>query len=315
MPTYNNLVGRADLTDAMLPDQVISTILKEAPAASTVLNRARRVPMSSAKTKQPVLAALPEAYWVQGDTGLKETTKASWENVTMTAEELAVIVPIPDALVADSGVPLWSEIQPLLVEAIGKKVDQAALFGVDKPDSWPTAVIPAAIAAGNSVTRGTGDDIAADIAQVARLVAEDGFSVNGFASKPGLQWELIGTRTETGAPLYSPALSPGQPSGLYGFPLNEVSTGVWNTQTAELVAADWTKFVVGVRQDITFDMFREGVITDANGKVLLNLMQQDSKAIRVVFRVGFQVANPMTRLQTDSAKRYPAGVLVPPASS
>lgn len=311
MATYNKIVGRAEVADALLPDQVISEVIKTVPEASAVLSRARRVPMSSAKAKQPVLASLPEAYWVEGDTGLKQTSAASWENVVMTAEELAVIVPIPDALVADSGIPLWQEIQPLLVEALGKKVDQAALFGVDKPSSWPTAVVPAAIAAGNTVAKGTNADVAADIAAVAGMVAADGFAVNGFASKPGLQWELIGTRTAQGTPLYTPALAPGQPQGLYGFPLNEVASGAWNAESAEVLAADWSKFVVGVRQDITFDMFSEGVISDADGKVVLNLMQQDSKALRVVFRVGFQVANPLTRLQSETNKRYPAGVLVP----
>ena len=38
-------------------------------------------------------------------------------------------------------------------------------------------------------------------------------------------------------------------------------------------------------------------------------MQQDSKAMRVVFRVGFQVAQPLTRLGTV----YPAGVVTPAA--
>lgn len=310
---YNTIVGRADLSDAHLPPQVISEVLQTMPEASVILNRARRVQMSSATTKQPVLASLPEAYWVNGDTGLKQTTKTAWENVTMTAEELAVIVPIPDALVADSGIPLWDEIKPLLVEAIGRKVDAAAIFGTDKPTSWPTAIIAAATAAGNVVQRGTGADIGVDVASLAGLVAKDGFAVNGFASKPGLQWELVGTRTAQGVPLYSPALAPGQPSGLYGYPLQEVTTGGWDPAAAELLAADWSKFVVGVRQDITFDMFSEGVITDTDGKVILNLMQQDSKALRVVFRVGFQVANPLTRLEEDKAKRYPAGVLTPAA--
>lgn len=306
---FNNLVGRTDVADALLPEQVISNILQEAPATSTVLNRARRVPMTQAKQKQAVLATLPDAYWVDGDTGLKQTTKATWDNVTMSAEELAVIVPIPDALIADSGAPLWQEIQPLLVEAIGKKIDQAALFGVDKPSSWPTAVVPAAIAANNVVQKGTGPDVAADIAALAGKIAEDGFSVNGFASKPGFQWELVGLRTGQGAPLYSPALAPGQPSTLYGYQLNEVLSGAWKADAAELIAADWTKMVVGVRQDITFDLFSEGVITDADGKVLLNLMQQDTKALRVVMRVGFQVANPLTRV--NGRDGYPAGVLTP----
>ncbi len=141
MAGFANVLGRADLTDVQVPDQVINEVLQEAPSQSAVLSRARTVRMSSKKTKQPVLASLPDAYWVDGDTGLKQTTKNDWDNVTMTAEELAVIVPIPDAVVADSGLPLWEMIKPLLVEAIGKKVDTASLFGVDKPASWPTALV------------------------------------------------------------------------------------------------------------------------------------------------------------------------------
>ena len=57
------------------------------------LPRARRVPMSSKKKTQPVLASLPEAYWVS-EGGLKQTSKTGWEDVQIT-EELAVIVPIP----------------------------------------------------------------------------------------------------------------------------------------------------------------------------------------------------------------------------
>ena len=76
---------------------------------------------------------------------------------------------------------------------------------------------------------------------------------------------------------------------------------------AEGLAVDWGKFVVGVRQDITYDLFKEGVISDADGKVILNLMQQDTKALRVVFRVGFNVAQPLTRL----ASVYPARGITP----
>ncbi|MBP0095036.1 hypothetical protein, partial [Prescottella equi] len=84
-----------------------------------------------------------------------------------------------------------------------------------------------------------------------------------------------------------------------------------DSTAATMIAADWSKVIVGIRQDVTFDLFSEGVISDASGKVILNLMQQDSKALRVVFRVGFQVANPLTRLNGTEATRYPAGVLVP----
>lgn len=322
MAGFNNVVTRGTTTDPLVPEPIVNQVIEQLPQASALLSRARRVQLTSKTGRQPVLSALPDAYWVNGepdpggvgdpDASLKQTTKPEWTNVTITAEELAAIVVVPDAYFADAGVPLWDQIRPLLTEAIGRKVDQAGLFGVDKPASWPTAVIPGAIAAGNTITAGTGDDIAQEVAQVAGLVAADGFAVNGFASKPGLSWELIGLRTGQGAPIYSPSIAAGQPSTLFGYPLNEVTNGSWDTAEATLLAADWSKFVIGVRQDVTFEIFSEGVISDADGKVIVNLMQQDAKAMRVVFRVGFQVGNPVTRVGT--APKYPAGVLVPASS-
>ena len=105
MPALNNIMGRADLTDIQLPDQVIKEVIQEAPKHSVILSRAKNVHLSAKKAKQPVLATLPEAYWVNGDTGLKQTTKNAWKNINITAEELAVIVPIPDALIDDTDVP------------------------------------------------------------------------------------------------------------------------------------------------------------------------------------------------------------------
>lgn len=312
MAGYANILGRADVGDALMPDQVINEIIAEAPKSSVVLDRAKQVRLSAKKAKQPVLATLPEAYWVDGDTGLKETTKNTWDKITITAEELAVIVPIPDAVVDDANVPLWDQIKPLLAEAIGLKVDRAALFGVDSPASWPNGIVPDAITAGNVVTEGTGDDLGVDVASLGQIIAEDGFGVTGFAAKPGLQWQLVGLRSQQGVPIYTPSLAAGTPSGLYGYPLNEVMNGSWDADEATLLAADWSKFVVGIRQDVTYDLFSEGVISDSAGKVILNLMQQDTKALRVVFRVGFQVAKPITRVAGNAG--YPAGVIVPAGS-
>lgn len=308
MAGYNEIISRGSPTDPLIPESIVNTVIETLPEQSVLLSRARRVQMTSKTGRQPVLSALPAAYWVNGDTGMKQTTKAEWDNVTITAEELAAIVVIPDAYFDDASIPLWSQIQPLLVEAIGLKVDQAGLFGVDKPASWPTAVVPAAIAAGNTVTDGTGDDLGQDVAALGELMAAQGFAINGFASRPGLNWKLIGLRNEQGTPIYVPSLAAGTPSSLYGYPLNEVVNGAWDSDY-ELLAADWSKFVVGVRQDMTFRIFSEGVISNDDGEVVVNLMQQDAKAMRVVFRVGFQVANPLTRLESDEDARYPAGVI------
>ena len=307
MPDYN-IIARSDMPDSLIPDQVVNDIIKEAPQSSVMLSNARRARMSSKKYKQPVLTTLPDAYWVSGDTGLKSTTSADWDDLTITAEELAVIVPIPDALVDDASVNLWDEVRPLIAEAIGKKVDQAAIFGTDKPESWPASIVSAASAVGNYVVSGTYEDLGVDVAKLGAKIASQGYGINGFISKPGLQWQLMGLRDDNGQPIYTPLA--GRPeNGLYGFQLNECMNGAWDSTAADLIAVDWSKQIIGIRQDVTYRIFTEGVISDAEGKVLLNLMQQDTSALRVVFRVGYQVAKPLTRVGGES--RYPGGVVLP----
>ena len=305
----NQMIGSTDLGGGLIPTEYSTQIIQDIPKQSVMLSRARRITMSTRTRTQPVLDSKPIAYWVGGDTGLKQTTKMGWSGLNITAEELAAIVPIPEAVIDDAGIPVWDEVMPRLVSAIGYKLDQACLFGTDKPSSFPNGIVPQAIAVGNKLTQG--EDLAADVATMGQKLAEQGYAMNGFASKPGLNWQLIGLRSSNGAPIYVPSLADGAPSTLYGYQLNEVNNGAWDTTKAVLLGADWTTFVIGVRQDITFKMLDQAPITDDDGKVILNLAQQDCIAMRVVFRAGFQIANPINDVQSDKAKRFPAFVIQP----
>ncbi|MFE3122355.1 phage major capsid protein [Streptomyces hydrogenans] len=309
MPTYNSLISRDASNDPLVPTPVSAEIIQELPAQSALLQRAARAPMSSKTQRQPVLDVMPIAYFVGGDTGLKQTSTQDWKNVDLVAEEIAAIVPIPEAYLDDAQMPIWDQVKPRLVEAIGSLLDGAALFGINKPSTWSPSVYSSAVAAGNTTIAGSGDDFAQDVTVVAEKVAQDGFAVNGFISRPGLTWKLNGLRSVDGVPIYQPNLQ-GTPGGtLYGYPMSELTNGGFDTSEAELLMGDWRKAIVGVRQDISFKMFTEGVISDDDGKVVLNLMQQDSVAMRVVARFAFATANPATRLNTNSATRSPFGAV------
>lgn len=304
---YNSIISRDASNDPLVPVPVSDQIIQELPQSSVMLQRARQVRLSSKTQRMPVLDVLPTAYFVSGDTGLKQTSAQDWKNVELVVEELAVIVPIPEAYLDDSQVPIWDEVRPRIVEAFGTAIDAAALFGVSKPSTWGNPIYQSAVAAGNVITAGT--DLALNVAQLGELLAKDGFPVNAFASRPGLNWKLVGLRATDGHPIYQPDLQ-GRPGGtLYGYPLNELSNGAWNATEAELIAGDWSKAIVGLRQDITFKMFTEGVITDNTGAVQLNLMQQDAVALRAVMRLAYATANPVTALNSSSSTRYPFGVL------
>ena len=314
MPTYNTGITRDESNDPLVPVEVSNQIIQEMPTQSFILQRAGQVRMSTKTSRQPVLNVLPTAYWVDGDDGMKQTSAVDWSNVSLNAEELAVIVPIPEAYLDDAQVPIWDEVRPRLVEAIGAKIDGAALFGTDKPSTWPTAIYPSTIAAGNTVRAGTGTDtdgvdLAQSVARLGEKIAQDGFAINGFASRPGLKWRLTGLRSTEGIPIYQPDLQGGTGGNLYGYPLSEVVNGSWDSDEAELIAGDWSKAIVGMRQDVTWKVFTEGVISDGSGAVVLNLMQQDSVALRVVMRVAFATSNPVTMLNSNSGTRYPFGTV------
>lgn len=311
MATYNDVISRDSSDDPLVPVEVSSQIIQEMPTQSVMLQRGLQRRLSTKTSRQPVLDVLPSAYFVNGDTGLKQTSAADWKNVELVVEELAVIVPIPEAYLDDSQVPIWDEVRPRITEAFGSKIDAAALFGTDKPSTWGTAIYPGTIAVGNTVIVGAGDDIAQDVTDLGDALAGQGFPVNGFASRPGFNWKLLGLRSggATQVPIYQPDLQ-GKPGGtLFGYPLNEVSNGAWDASEAELIMGDWSKAIIGMRQDISFKMFTEGVISDGDGAVVMNLMQQDAVALRATMRLAYATANPVTVLQSNSAARFPFGTL------
>jgi hypothetical protein len=91
--------------------------------------------------------------------------------------------------------------------------------------------------------------------------------------------------------------------------------GLWPTavSTVEAIIGDFTQLVIGVRQDFTYKLITEGVITDAGGLVTFNLPQQDMVALRVTFRLGWQIANPINYDQPVEASRFPFARLVKPS--
>lgn len=295
--TYNDIISRTEGTDPLVPQPIIAEVIQELPQQSVTMARARRVPMSALTTRQPVLSLLPQAYWLSGDTGLKQTSKQDWDNVFLTAEELAVIIPIPQAYIDDAAVPLWDEVQPRITEAMGAAIDLATIFGVGSPWGAGKDIYSQAVAAGNVVSSTA--DPGVGVASLGVALGKQGYNANGFACAPGFVWNLVGYRSAQGVPVYQPDPTDNPEAGtLYGYPLNEAKNGAWDSNLTSLIAGDWSKAVVGLRQDVTFKVFTEGVISDGAGNVVLNLMQQDSVALRCVMRIGWATAAPATRLST-----------------
>lgn len=311
---YNSIISRTD-AEALIPEDVSREIIQSVPQMSAVMRRARRLPnMSRSQRRLPVMSGLITANFVTGDTGMKQTSDVSWENKYIDAEELAVIVPIPEAVLNDADYDIWGEVQPRIVEAFGVAFDQAVMFDVNAPASWPDAILTDAVSASQAITLGTGSDIYEDIMGVNGVLAkveEDGFLVNGHIAALSLRAKLRGLRDANDNPIFNRVVQGATQYELDGAPIDFPLNGGMVPASALLISGDWSQLVYAIRQDITYKILTEAVIQDASGNIIYNLAQQDMVALRAVIRLGWQLPNPINRINSNSSTRYPFAALLP----
>lgn len=302
----------------LIPEPVTREIMQGAIAESAVLRMGRRLANMSSKTQTiNVLDALPSAYFVNGeatDSGAgdawKQTTKMAWDKKKIYAEEIAVIVPIPEAALDDSDYDIWGEVRPRLTEAFGKVIDAAILFGTNKPSTWRNGVVPSAIAAGNGVPVGTSvfDDIMGENGLIAK-VELDGFNPNGVMSAIQMRGKLRGLKDTTGQPIFKSDMQGATRYGLDGMDMYFPMNGAFDPTQAQMIVGDWSQLVYAIRQDMTFKIFTEGVIQDPSTKAITyNLMQNDMVALRAVMRLGWEIANPINAYNADITNPFPFSV-------
>lgn len=299
--------------EALINDQISKDIIQGTVEESAVLKHFRKLPnMSSKKYKMPVLSMLPIAYFVDGDTGQKKTTEMQWDKKYITAEEIAVIVPIPEAVLEDSDYDIWGEVKPRLIEAFGKKIDAAVLFGAEKPASWREDIFTTVKDAGAVITP-TADvykDIMGEDGVIAKI-EQSGYLPSAGIGAVGLRAKLRGIKDNDGRPIFKSDMQGATPYALDGSPIDFPRNGAFDAGKASLILGDFSQAVYSVRQDIRMKLFTEGVVQNTDGSIAYNLMQNDMVALRATMRIGWEIPNPINSLQTDETKRTPFAIYGP----
>ena len=298
-----HITSRAD-AEAIIREQVVSTIFQDAPKQSVFMSLARKLPnMTSNQTRIRVLDFLPTAYWVNGDTGMKQTSKQAWDNVYINAAELAVIIPIPEAVLDDAEFDIFGEITPRVNEAIGQKVDSAIIFGVNRPAEWQNDIVTLARQAGNNVAPSGSPDyynLILGEGGVISKVEEDGYMSTGALASMGMRAKLRGIKATDGTPIFKSDMQGSTNYALDGAPMYFPQNGAFDNPIAQLIIGDFKQAVYALLQDITVKILEQGVIQDpATKEIAYNLAQQDMVALRVVFRMGWALPNPATRMDED----------------
>lgn len=307
-----NLIDRTG-AESLIPVQEANEIIQGAITQSAVLSRGRKLAnMTSKQYKVPVLDMLPIAYFVNGDTGQKKTSKMAWDKKFIVAEEIAVIVPIPEAVLDDSEYDIWAEVKPRITEAFGKVIDGAILFDAEKPSTWRDGLVATATKAGTVVTLNTQDDLFDKIMAEDGVIAkvEDcGYFVNGHMADISMRAKLRGLKDNNGQPLFKSDMQGSTSYALDGSPINFPNNGAFDKSKALMISGDFSQLVYSIRQDITFKLFTEGVVQNTDGSIAYNLMQNDMVALRAVMRLGWEIPNPINALKTDKAKRCPFAIM------
>lgn len=300
--------------EALISEQVANEIIQGVAEQSAVLRMGKKLPnMSKKKYRMPVLDMLPVAYWVNGDNGFKQTSKMQWKNKYIVAEELAVIIPIPEAVLDDADYDIWGEVKPRAIEALHKKIDGAILFDVEKPDTWRDGIVVGAESAGNIVTLAAGDNLYDKIMGedgVIAKVEEAGFFTTGHMADITMRAKLRGLKDENGQPLFKSDMQGATSYALDGAPMDFPRNGAFDKSKALMISGDFSQLVYSIRQDVTYKVLTEATIVDPSTKeVIYALAQQDMVALRIVMRLGWEIPNPINNLKPDEESRFPFAIL------
>lgn len=275
-------------------------VIQETTKRSVAMQTFRTIPMGAATRVMPVLDALPTAGFLSAPQDVKSQTTVSWDDITLTAEEIAVIVPIDDTVLADATIDITATLRDLIAQEFGRVLDAAVFFGTGAPTSFPTGGIHGqAVTASKSLEYDSSDPIGS-WSDLFSLIEDPGGDVTNLWAARTLRGILRQTR-DNGNP--SPDVNLG---GVYGvapqFPLG------WAKASSLAIVGDRSYAMLGVRQDLSFTFSNQATLTTFG-----NLWEKDSTAIRAVMRVGFALADPY-RLEAGE-RDLPFATLTPESIS
>ena len=297
------MISRTD-AEVLIDEQVSREIIEGTIKQSRAMSMFRRLPnMTSNKTQMRVLDSLPLVYWQNSDDDRKKITKMAWDKKYIIAEEMAVIVPIPEAVLDDASYDIWADVRPRIEEAMGKKFDQAVFTGADKPKGFRADLLTSVLNAGATITPGS-DTLYKSINDAMVKVEESGYNVTGVVGGVDIKGKFRMMTDTTGQPIKGTEID--SLSKAY------VDNGAWDKTLAQMIVGDFTQAVYAIRQDITFKVLDQAVIQDpSTGEIVYNLAQQDMVALRVVMRLGWEIPNPINALQPDESVRFPFAAILP----
>lgn len=285
----------ATINDGLLPIAVASEFIRSIQHTSVALALGTTRQLPPGTTRMPSVATLPSPSWLASSTAQKPSGWATFTSQDIVPEELAVIVMLPLNTIADLNFDVWGQIEPDMRTKFAQAIDAAILFGTAAPPSFYAGGLKAhATAGGNEATMPAAITATADAAstldEVLAEIEADGYDPSGFGANVKFRSKLRNARNAQGDLIYAANMQAATPSTVYGLPTYYETGAGWPDATMLAIAGDWSKLVIGIRQDISVAVSDDATIMD--GATPVSMFERDSRAFRMTMRLGYGIVNP-----------------------
>lgn len=301
------LVGTpTNRTSIDLPVDVSAEIIQKTQEASAVMKLARQIALPGRGVAINVITSDPEAAWV-GETSPKPVSNPGLETKVMRAYKLAVIVPFSNEFRRDVAA-LYDACINRLPGALGSKFDNTVFGGTQAPGSDFDTF---ASVTGQSINYDAqnAQDAYTGLVAADTDISTHGGIVNGYIISPQARGILLGSRDETGRPLFINSVSEGAIPMILGA-RTELAKAAYipgNSSATPAVPAkvgfvgDWTQALYGVVEGVKIDFSSDATLDLGSGQTI-NLFQQNMFAVRAEIEVGFRADTNVFNALTYTAE-------------
>lgn len=258
-----------------IPLEISKEIIKNIKDSASILKVCKLEAMTSDKKTLPRLSDSGSASWVNEGESIK-TSVPKFEYPQLEAKKLAIIIPITREKINDSVVAVLNEVKQAIADSFAAAIDKATIFGTESP--FKTNLITAI---GESKIKAT-SNFDADLSNAMGLVEGNKYNCSNVLM--GVNQKKI-LRALANDNKYKGAITL---NSVYDTPIEFVRD--FDDKKALAITGDFSKAIIGTREDITYEILKEATIQNSD-KTTLNLAQQDMIAVKATMRLGFVVAD------------------------
>lgn len=240
-----------------VPSAVMPQVLEALVAESSLMQAgAAIVPLGDAKSHSfAAVDTIPTAAW-RAENGSVAQSQPTFRNVPLTPQSLSFVVKVSRELLAD-GVNMDAALRVAIAQAFAAEIDRAGLRGNGTaPQIRGLLNIPGVLTVGNGTNGAVLASYANMFAAAQSLLQENAPMPGAAIMSPRSLVKLGALVDTTGQPLMVPdMLKPVRLLQSSQVP-NNLTVGS-STDCSEIYLGDFSKFVIGLREDVSIQVLQE----------------------------------------------------------